>query len=213
MSKDFVPPSGPAETVSSGNLRGYDISVDVAGFILRHGLLGDRNFKFSGNPVDYVEFTRHYQSCYASKISDPDILMTCLLNMLDGKAAQAVRGYRQLPSSVALPRILEVLKTRIVLLGAKKLKDDLVCLTDFLFNLTNFKLMQEHVNRNNSISCGFLCSLIDLLPFRLRDTFLDKLACEGLLNSKEKWLDELVKFVEKRVSILESGLTGQRGQV
>ena len=70
LSKDFVPPSGPAETVSSGNLRGYNTSVDVAGFILRHGLLGDRNFKFSGNPVDYVEFTRHYQSCYASKISN-----------------------------------------------------------------------------------------------------------------------------------------------
>ena len=221
LSKDFVPPSGPAETVSSGNLRGYDTSVDVAGFILRHSLLGDRNFRFSGNPVDYVEFTRHYQSCYASKIYDPDILMTCLLNMLEGKAAQAVRGYRQLPSSVALPKILEVLKTRFgqperiqeafknKLLGAKKLKDDLECLTDFLFNLTNFKLMQEHVNRNNSISCGFMCSLIDLLPFRLRDTFLDKLACEGLLNSKDKWLDELVKFVEKQV---ESGLTGNRNQ-
>ena len=72
--------------------------------------------------------------------------------------------------------------------------------------------MQEHVNRNNSISYGFMSSLIDLLPFRLRDTFLDKLACEGLLNSKDNWLDELVKFVEKRVSILESGLTGNRNQ-
>ena len=86
------------------------------------------------------------------------------------------------------------------LLGAKKLKDDLECLTDFLFNL----------NCNNSTSCGFMCSLIDVLPLRLRDTFLDKLACEGLLNSKDKWLDELVKFVEKRVSILESGLTENR---
>ena len=72
--------------------------------------------------------------------------------------------------------------------------------------------MQEHVNRNNSISWGFMCSLIDLLPFRLRDTFLDKLTCEGLLNSKDKWLDELVKFVEQRVGILESGLTGNRNQ-
>ena len=38
--------------------------------------------------------------------------MTCLLNMLDEKMAQAVRGSRQLPSSVALPKILKVLKPR-----------------------------------------------------------------------------------------------------
>ena len=62
----------------------------------------------------------------------------------------------------------------------------------------------------NSISGGFMFSLIDLLPFRLHDTFSDKLTCEGLLIFKDKWLDELIKCTEKRVSILKSGLIGNR---
>jgi len=98
--------------------------------------MGDRKFKFKGDPIKYVEFIRQFNSCYASKISDPNILLTCLFDMLEGKALQAVQGYRQLPSVDALPKILETLKScfgnpkrvrealRNPLLGAKKLKDD-----------------------------------------------------------------------------------------
>ena len=76
-----------------------------------------------------------------------------------------------------MAKIVEVLKTRFGLperiqdafknkpLGAKKLKDDLECLTDFLFNLTNLKLVLEHVYRNRSISGGFMLNLIDLFAY------------------------------------------------
>ena len=87
--------------------------MDVAGFILRHGLLGDQNFKLNENPVDYMEFTMHYQKCCASKIFDADILMTCLLNMLGRKATQAVKLWLPpVAKFCTLPKILEVLKTK-----------------------------------------------------------------------------------------------------
>ena len=53
--------------------------LDEAGFILRHGLTSDRKFKFNGEPLNYVEFIRHFNTCYVKKISDPDVLSVCLI--------------------------------------------------------------------------------------------------------------------------------------
>ena len=123
--------------------------LDVAGFILRHGLMGKSTLKFDGNPMQYVEFMRHFNSCYLSKISDADILLSSLFEMLEGKALQAVRGYRHIPSAEALPKVLETLKSRFgnphrvqeahrdKLMSTKKLRDDLDSLTDFLSDLNN----------------------------------------------------------------------------
>jgi len=66
--------------------------------------------------------------------------------------------------------------------------------------------MIEHVNSSVSVSCGFMSSVVNLLPFRLRELFLDKLGKLNLLDTKDQWLDKLVKFIERRVNTLESGL-------
>ena len=55
-----------------------------------------------------------------------------------------------------------------------------------------------------------MTSFVNLLPFRLKVLFLDKLGEMNLLDAKKQWLDELVKFIEKRVSILESVLEGSQ---
>ena len=196
--------------------------LDVAGFILRHGLISDRKFKFHGDPINYVEFVRHFNTCYADKISDPDILLTCLFDLLEGKALQAVKGYRLIPSADALPKVLETLKSRFgnprrvqeamrdKLMSSKRLKDDVDCLSEFLSDLNYYKVTSEYLSVSDIVSPRFVANVIERLPFRLRDLFLDQLASRNLLNRKECWIDELITFVGKRLSILESDLVRNR---
>jgi len=184
----FVPDAGVSFSREVKENSSANQCLDVAGFILRHGLMNDRKFKFDGNPMDYVEFFRHFNSCYLKKISDPDILVSCLLDMLTGKALQSVKGFRQLPSDVALQKILDTLKSRFGnpeqvreaqrnhILSQKKLKDDVNSLSEFLANLNNFKVMNDYLECDNSVSASFMSSVINCLPFRLREMFLDKLA-------------------------------------
>jgi len=211
------------ELRSDSNLSSSSQFMDVAGFILRHGL-NSNNFKFDGNPMEYVAFIRHFNSCYASKISDSDILFTCLFDMLEGRALQAVKGFRQIPSTVALPKVLDTLKTRFgnprrvqeamrdKLMSTKRLKDDLDCLAEFLSDLNNYKVTSEYLSVSDFVSPNFISAVIERLPFRLRDLFLDQLAHRDLLNRKECWVDELIAFIEKRISILESDLVRNRNR-
>ena len=47
--------------------------MDGAGFILRHGLVIHRKFKFTSIPLECVESNRHFSACYSNKISDSDV--------------------------------------------------------------------------------------------------------------------------------------------
>ena len=196
--------------------------LDVAGFILRHGLMGKSTLKFDGNPMQYVEFMRHFNSCYLSKISDADILLSSLFEMLEGKALQAVRGYRHIPSAEALPKVLETLKSRFgnphrvqeahrdKLMSTKKLRDDLDSLTEFLSDLNNYKVASDFLSITDRVSPNFIAAVIDRLPLRLRDLFLNQLARRNLLNCKECWVNELINFIENRIGILDSDLVKNR---
>ena len=101
-SQEFFISAGALPPYSSICSAGNKTQLDVAGFILSYELMGDHKFTFKGDPIEYVEYIRHFNSCYASKISDPDILITCLFDMLDCKALHAMQGYRQLPGQDAL---------------------------------------------------------------------------------------------------------------
>ena len=40
-----------------------------------------------------------------------------------------------------------------------------------------------------------MSSIVNLLPFRLKELFLDKLGEQNLLDAKNQGVDELVKFI------------------
>ena len=145
--------------------------------------------------------------------------------MLEGKALQAVRGYRQIPSEIALSKVLDTLKTRFgnpllvqeahkeKLLNFKRLKDDADSLSEFLSDLTCYEVVNDYLNLSSVSSSSFLSALIDRLPYRLRDLFMDGLADRDLLNSKDRLFKSLMRFVEKRIRIHESTLGRKRTQV
>ena len=152
-------------------------------------------------------------------------MLTCLFDMLEGKLLQAVKGYRQIPSAIALSKVLDIMKARFgnpllvqeahkeKLLNSKRLKDDADSLSEFLSNLTCCEVVNDYLNLSSVISSSFLSALIDRLPYRLRDLFMDGLADRDLLNSKDRWFKSLMRFVEKQIRIHESEIGRKRTQV
>ena len=162
-------------------------------------------------------------------------MLTCLFDMLEGKLLQAVKGYRQIPSAIALSKVLDIMKARFgnpllvqeahkeKLLNSKRLKDDADSLSEFLSDLTCSEVVNDYLNLSSVISSSFLSALIDRLPYRLRDLFMDGLADRDLfkdgladrdlLNSKDRWFKSLMRFVEKRTRIHESEIGRKRTQV
>ena len=145
--------------------------------------------------------------------------------MLEGKALQAVRGYRKIPGEIALLKVFDTLKTRVgnpllvqeaykeKLLNSKRLKDDADSSSEFLSDLTCYEVVNDYLNLSREISSSFLSALINRLPYRLRDLFMDGLADRDLLNSKDLWFKNLMRFVEKRIRIHESEQGRKRTRV
>ena len=95
-------------------------------------------------------------------------------------------------------------------MSTKKLRDDLDSLTEFLSDLNNYKVTSDFLSISDRVSPNFIAAVIDRLPLRLRDLFLDQLARRKLLNCKECWVNELINFIENRIGILDSDLVRNR---
>ena len=77
-------------------------------------------------------------------------------------------------------------------------------------DLNNYKVTSDFLSISDRVSPNFIAAVIDRLPFRLRDLFLDQLARRNLLNCKECWVNELINFIENRIGILDSDLVRNR---
>jgi len=71
------------------------------------------------------------------------------------------------------------------LMASKRQRDDVDSLAKFMADLNSYKVVNEYLELNGRVSSNFVSAVIDRLTYWLYVLFLDQLADQNLLNSKE----------------------------